>query len=161
MLSHAFKHLYFKLGGEILAKCGHPAKRSDRVSAFGHSQETIIFPESGQAPDFCHRCLEKMAIRCAWCGGTIFIGDPITLYSPSQSDYRPQENSAKHSDNPLQYVGCLGMDCAQSGSDRSGFWVPPGRVHRVMSPLEIAMTTGRAIIVGDLGNMRRGISLLE
>ena len=33
-------------------------------------------------------------------------------------------------------MGCLRWECAQSGGDRAGFWIPPGKVHRVLSPVE-------------------------
>lgn len=155
------RYLYFRFGGRITAECGHPARRRDRVSAFGENRSLTIMPPFGKAPEYCHACLEKMAVCCAWCGQSIFIGDPVTLYSPRDPNYRPKDGSHKHQDNPIQYAGCLRMNCAQSGSDRSGFWVPPGRVHRVPSPLEIAFATGKPVIVGALDDMRRGASLLE
>ena len=44
-----------------------------------------------------------------------------------------------YNENPLQLVGCLRWECASTGADRMGFWVPPGIVHRVPSAIEMCM----------------------
>ncbi|MBU1289698.1 hypothetical protein KKG85_00400, partial [Patescibacteria group bacterium] len=58
---------------KIVAECGHTTKRKDKIVAFGEGTITEITFEDGKTP-YCHQCLEKMAIRCAWCGHVIFIG---------------------------------------------------------------------------------------
>jgi hypothetical protein len=136
---------------KIIANCGHEAKEKDTVTAFGENTETIIPIINGKT-DYCHRCLEKMAIRCAWCGGVIFIGDPITLYTPSDENFKIPEYAVVHKENPLQLVGCLGRNCAETGADRAGFWYPPGSVKCVASPLEMAMQSGKAVAVGNLSD---------
>ncbi|NTW30199.1 MAG: hypothetical protein HGA33_02895 [Candidatus Moranbacteria bacterium] len=97
-----------------------------------------------------------MAIRCAWCGKPIFIGDPVTLYSPNEGFEIP-EYAVRYSEDPLRLVGCLRWDCADSGIDRSGFWMPPGEVMRVMSPIEQVLATGTAAIVSDVNDMSEAI----
>ena len=77
-----------------------------------------------------------MAIQCAWCGGAIFIGNPITLYSPGprlgffssseeteaqrsreRTDYVPPEGAVLFREDPPVYVGCMRMNCADTGAD--------------------------------------------
>ncbi len=119
----------------IMANCGHLTKLIDRVSAFGDETETEIKIFPGEQPAYCHRCLEKMACRCVWCGRTIFIGDPITLYTPN-GDYVRPSYAIVYSENPLQIVGCGRSDCADTGADYAGFWLPPGKVERQSTPIE-------------------------
>lgn len=138
---------------KIQAGCGHETKEKDRVTAFGEGCETQVPVIDGKT-DYCHRCLERMAIKCAWCGKAIFIGDPITLYTPIDKDFKAPEYAVVHCNNPLQLVGCLRWNCAQTGADRAGFWYPPGKVMRVPSPLEMAMQSGDMVIVEDLSNPR-------
>ncbi len=42
--------------------------------------------------------------------------------------------------NPLTLIGCLGWNCADTGADRAGFWLPgedgQGRVKRVQTAYE-------------------------
>jgi hypothetical protein len=107
--------------------------------------------------DYCLDCIGKMAIHCAWCGNPIFIADAVTLYTPNDKNFRIPDQAVVHSRDPLQLVGCLGWNCAMSGADRAGFWVPgdngKGKVHRVPSPLEIALGTGKEVIVSDVTDM--------
>lgn len=92
-----------------------------------------------------------MTIPCAWCGKPIVVGSPITLCSPIKPDYTPPvEGFVTYSEDPLRLVGCLRWDCADSGIYRAGFWVPPGKVDRVLSPLEIAMMVDGVVIVSDI-----------
>jgi len=89
--------------------------------------------------EYCLGCLGKMTILCAWCKEPIFIGEPVTLYTPRDGSV---PNHAKiHDENLLQLVGCLRWNCAESGADRAGFWMPgedgEGKVERVPTPLEI------------------------
>ncbi len=136
---------------KIVTDRGHETLEKDTVTAFGASCKTKIPIVDGKT-DYCHRCLEKMAIRCAWCGGVIFIGDPITLYSPRDRNRKMPDYAVLHNKEHNSYVGCLRWNCAESGADRAGFWYPPGQVMRVPSPLEMAMQNGGMICVSDLSD---------
>ena len=132
--------------------CGHQTKLKDRVSAFGESRGYRLIPHQGKV-EYCHQCLAKMTIRCAWCGKPIFIGSPITLYSPSKpKEFAVPEYAVVYDANRLVLVGCLRWECAETGADRMGFWVPPGVVERVLSPLELCAMTGQVVINNNLGN---------
>jgi len=112
---------------KIVAGCGHETLKKDKVTAFGESCEIEIKFVNGQT-DYCHRCLEKMAIRCAWCGKVIFIGHPITLYFHRDKDREMPDYAVLHNKKYNSYVGCLRRNCAESIIDRAGFWYPPGKV---------------------------------
>ncbi len=119
---------------KVLAKCCNvqiPIK--DKISAFGKEITTEVPVKDGKTL-YCHKCLGKMVIKCAWCGGVIFIGDPITLYSPVKKDFEIPEHAVIYKEKPLQLIGCLRWDCAETGADRMGFWLPPGKVERVRDP---------------------------
>lgn len=136
---------------KFLAKCEHKTYKKDLVSAFGEKCITKV-PVNNKTTPYCHRCLEKMAIRCAWCGEVIFIGDPITLYTPDEN-FKAPEYSVVYKNDPLQLVGCLRWDCAESGADRIGFWLPPGKVEKIMSPIEQCFRSGQSVVVMDLSKM--------
>ena len=131
----------------VIADCGHETKVKDRVTAFGESVIAEL-PIKDEKTPYCHRCIEKMAIRCAWCGHAIFIGDPITLYTPPK-DFKIPEYAVIYKENPLQLIGCLRWNCAQSGADRAGFWLPPGRVQRVQTVYEMCIRNG-IVVIDDL-----------
>ena len=137
---------------KIMAECGHETFKTDWVHAFGKKCKTEIPVENGKT-SYCHKCLSKMAIKCAWCGEVIFIGDPITLYSSVKDNFGIPEHAVVYNKYPLQLVGCLRWDCAETGADRAGFWIPPGKVARVESPFEKCLRTGGIVIVEDLSKM--------
>ncbi len=85
--------------------------------------------------DYCPECEGKMAVPCTWCRKPIRIGDMITLYSPGPTFSAPS-GAVIYSEAPLRLVGCLRWNCADSGADRAGFWVHPGKVHRVPTAYE-------------------------
>ena len=103
-------------------KCGHRTQRTGQVSAFGQTITTKMPTNENGSMDYCLDCIGKMAIRCAWCGDPIFIGNPITLYTP-HGDFQVPEHAIVYNKEPLQLVGCLGWNCAETGADRAGFWV--------------------------------------
>lgn len=116
--------------------CGHKTKLIGKGKVFGQeyiSVRKIPF-------EYCCGCLEKMAIRCAWCGNPILTGDPVTLYTPLK-DFVIPDYAIVYKEDPLQLVGCLGWKCADTGADRTGFWVVPGKVRRVPSPMELVVAT--------------------
>jgi hypothetical protein len=122
------------------AECGHKTKLEGNLTAFGEeSWLGMKIPKGKKHPEYCLGCLEKMTIRCAWCGKAIFIADPITLYTPRDPEFVVPDHAVVYNEKPLQLVGCLRMDCADSGISRAGFWYPPGEVHRVPSPLELML----------------------
>lgn len=132
--------------------CGHMTKIKGKVSAFGETTTITVPVEDGKTL-YCHDCLGKMTIRCAWCENLIFIGFPITLYTPKDpNNFEVPKGAHVHSQNPLTLVGCLSRDCADIGADRAGFWHPPGEVYRMLSPLEIA-AQGNVVITNDLSNI--------
>ncbi|MFH0819492.1 MAG: hypothetical protein V1892_00495 [bacterium] len=158
------KNIFKKIFGpkKIIAQCGHEIKLKDEVSAFGETTITTIKPDEDGKVEYCHRCLEKMAIQCAWCGKSIFIGYPITLYTPKNKDFAIPPHAVIFNKDPLQLVGCLRWDCAQSGVDRAGFWLPPGKVYRVPTPLEIVMSGKKEmLIVSDLSDIKEATKWTE
>ena len=125
--------------------CGHQTQVRGLLRSFDEVRSLRVPLNRGQAA-YCIDCLGKMTIRCAWCGHSIFVGDPITLYAAGEegpgriarSDataYREDEQ-----DEYGRYIGCLRMGCAETSADRSGFWLPPGRVHRVPTAWELSGT---------------------
>ncbi len=134
--------------------CGHLTKRSGKITSHGESYiMTMPLSENGN-PGYCLDCLAKMSIRCAWCENSIHIGDPVTLYISRGSNKVP-EHAVRYDRDERCYVGCLGWGCAETGADRQGFWMPPGKVARIPSPMEMLMSSGsngKAVIVGDLSN---------
>ncbi len=128
----------------ILAKCGHETKIIDTVRAFGEKTKTEVLLVKGET-EYCHKCLEKMAIRCAWCGRAIFIGDFITLYS-SDGTYKLPADAVVY-DKKQQLVGCQRTTCADSGADYGGKWMPPGIVQRRPSAIEIAIANPNDAVI--------------
>jgi hypothetical protein len=47
----------------------------------------------------------------------------------------------------------LRWNCAETGADRAGFWVIPGKVQRCLSPIEEAFATGKTVIISDMGDI--------
>lgn len=134
--------------------CRHRTKKIGKVVAHGESHiMSMPLSENGN-PDYCLDCIAKMSIKCAWCENPIHVGDPVTLYIPNES-FKVPEHAVRHDKDERCLVGCLGWNCADSGADRQGFWIPPGKVARVPSPIEVLMSDGgggRAVIIGDLSN---------
>lgn len=99
-----------------------------------------------------------MAIRCVWCGSVIFIGDPVTLYSCKKGTKLP-DYVICYNKKLNQYVGCLGWNCAETGADVSGFWIPPGKVFRVKNAFEILMENPNkgCIITGNVCDMEESL----
>lgn len=145
-------------------KCGHRTKQNGSVSAFGRTITTEMPKNENGSVDYCLDCIGKMAIRCAWCGEPIFIGDPVTLYSPPMKEFQIPQYAVIYSEVPLRFIGCLGWDCADTGADRSGFWLPDengkGFVYRVPTIYEkIFETKGPSVmIIDDLGDRRETMS---
>ena len=147
---------FFAFHGEkrFLAKCGHLTAHCGRVRAFGCETITTMRPHDGDVFPYCLECVEAMAIPCSWCGRTIFIGDPITLYTTTDRRGR-HEMPLFYREDANAVVGCLRMNCADSGADRAGFWVPnkngKGMVERIPTVFEhIIRSNSEAAIVRDV-----------
>ena len=158
----------------IANACGHQTKKTGEVRANGARYILSLPLWKNGNPDYCIDCIANMSIKCAWCSHPIRVGDPITLYSPgprmdfisseepsevqrvrAQDDFVVPDHAVVYCDDPLMLVGCLRWDCADSGMDRQGFWFAPGKVHRVLSPIEMLLAGGgdsRAVVVGDLSD---------
>ena len=101
------------------------------------------------SPDYCICCLNSMAIRCAWCGESIAIGDPVSLCALVNPLHLMPEYAVGHGEK--QFVGCLRWGCADGAHARSGFWNPPGQVVEVPNPIDLSLRgpTGSVVIISD------------
>lgn len=132
---------------EIMCGCGHNSKLKKKFKIGGEKIKFYIQYEPGRTPSFCLDCVSKMSITCPWCGRPICVGDYVTLYTPSDPNFKIPEGAVVYSENPLQLVGCQRRDCADSGADYCGTWDVPGKVERFPSALERAMMTGEPVIM--------------
>lgn len=147
---------------KVKADCGHTTRLYDKITVYNDKgkQEKIGISITTKKPECCLKCYEtKMVIRCAWCGGSILTGDPITLCAPKKGYIIPQY-AIRYTKNRL--VGCLRMGCGEPGL-RAGFWVTPGKVYRVLSPFEqILSNTGEKVVaVSDIGDIKEAIAIRE
>lgn len=148
ILSYPFRKTY------TANMCGHKTKRFGPVFDGENRSGFVTLPlaENGK-PDHCHKCIDEMAIRCAWCGGSIEVGDPVTLCSPVNEKQEMPEYAVPYGDDGKTFVGCLRWECGEPMC-RSGFWQPPGVVRRVPSPLELCLLgpQGSVVFVQDIGD---------
>lgn len=148
------------------AKCGHLTKKVGDIVAFGETITTELAVNKDGRIELCHNCIAKMAIRCAWCAKSIFIGEPITLLSPMHPElFELPLGGVVYSDNPLlQVVGCLRWECAVSGADRAGFWLPDtngkGHVVRVPTAYEMIMNAKEPsmVVISNTGDMNEAMN---
>ncbi len=145
---------------QVEAKCGHTTRTKVHLKAFG-GECFLELPVKDGKTSYCWDCLEAMTILCAWCGEPIFIGDPITLYSPTDENFEVPDYAVVYNWELRQLVGCLRMNCADSGAGRAGFWVPPGKVFRVVSPAEMCMQGGAGVFVSDVTDIKEALALQE
>ena len=89
------------------------------------------------------------------------MGDPVTLYMPSHPYVWFPPNAAAMSVDRLEMVGCGRADCAHTGADYAGYWIPAlvqkqGRwlagVRRMTSIYESVLANNRAVVVDDLSS---------
>jgi len=129
---------------KIVAGCGHETLKKDKVTAFGVSCEIKIPIVDGKT-NYCHRCLESMAVKCAWCEKVIFVGMPITLYVARENFVLP-DGAVWFNEDQRQPVGC--RRCAEMGpADWMGLWIPPGKVERHLSPTELVIQSNSVVLV--------------
>jgi hypothetical protein len=113
--------------------------------------------------DYCLACIGAMAIRCAWCGKPITIGDRITLYVPDDKFTAPDHAVRGTGNNSDALVGCNRRTCADA-CDICGIWMPPGIVERIVSPVEQCVMacdagTPSAVIVSNVRNYIESTSI--
>ncbi|MBA3551035.1 hypothetical protein H0W32_02410 [Patescibacteria group bacterium] len=154
---------YLIFGRSYECNCGHKAKRKTMLTIDGESGIYTLDKEH----KYCPQCWINAAIKCAWCSNTIIPGDAITLYTPQDKDFKVPEHAVVYKRTPhLQLVGCLGWNCADTGMDRSGFWIMPGKVQRAASPMEM-MISGMSngddgmLIVNNLSNPNEAVLIPE
>jgi hypothetical protein len=132
---------------EIVCGCGHTSKMEKEVHV-GKKKETLkILYRPNRTPPYCLDCVEKMAVICPWCKRPIYIGDYITLYTPTDPNFKIPEGAVVYTKDPLRLVGCQRSDCAETGADYCGIWEAPGKVKRIPSAIERVMMTGRPVVM--------------
>jgi hypothetical protein len=133
--------------------CGHRTKRAGKVTSCGETYILLMPISDNGNPDYCLKCIGKMTIKCAWCEKPIRIGDPVTLYIPTET-FKVPVHAVRYDEYEKALVGCLRIHCADGGVDRQGFWVPPGKVARVPSPIEMLLEKGNGstLIINDLSD---------
>lgn len=137
-------------------RCGHQTYQKGQIVAFGEHTTTEMPLNNQRSVDWCLACIEKMAIPCAWCEKPIFIGDPVTLYSPVDKTFEIPDHAVIYDKERLQLVGCLRWECADTGADRAGFWLPGddgnGHVERVPTAYEILQASGAKspVVIHDI-----------
>lgn len=132
---------------EILCKCGHTSELEKTIMVDGQETTLRIKYKSGKQVPYCLDCIEKMTITCPWCGKSIFVGNYVTLYTPTEPNFEIPKGTVVYRKNPLQLVGCQRPGCAFSGADYCGIWRAPGIVKRIQSTIERELVTGGPVIV--------------
>ncbi len=147
------KLTYYLRPTYLAKKCPHRTKKMGLIKVHGRERIMSLKENDSGGFDYCIACIAKKTIRCAWCGNPIFIGDPVTLYSPKKGVKMP-DHAVRYKDTDC-YVGCLGWDCAETGGDRAGFWAWPGKVYRVPTVEEMIFASfgvKGVICIDDLSN---------
>lgn len=141
----------------IASICGHRTKQFGTVvTPLGEKYEMLLPLSDDGRPEYCLACIGKMAIQCTWCGKSICIGEPVTLYSAKET-FIPPDYAIRYHEDENRFVGCLRWECGD-GMDRQGFWYPPGKVLRTASPIEMILAniaggnTSQALIVDNLSD---------
>lgn len=145
---------------KIIAQCGHETSTQCEVDICGH-KVLLGLHEGTKSPTHCLNCYAKMCIICGWCRLPILIDHPITLYTPRDPNWQLPEGARWYDESKRIVVGCLRWSCADTGADRSGFWVLPGKVQRVVSPFEECMMTHNMVITSDLSDKKEAIKPQE
>lgn len=97
---------------EIVCGCGHISEMKKEIRVRNGKETLRILYKPDRTPPFCLDCVEKMAITCPWCGRPIFIGNYITLYTPTDSNFKIPKGAVVYTKDPLRLVGCQRPDCA-------------------------------------------------
>lgn len=139
-------------GEDHECQCGHKAKWKTYIIA--HKGNEGVYTIDKKKPEYCPECFVRAQISCAWCEKPIMPGEPITLYTPKIGTEIPKHAVIYKKNPEPQLVGCLRWDCAATGADRAGFWVMPGKVRRVLSPIELLIATNNVVITQDLSDTK-------
>ena len=131
----------------LSCECGHKTKLNKIVERDEEKVKLIVKYRPLKPIPYCLDCVEKMTITCPWCGKPIFVGDYVTLYTPTNSNFKIPEGAVVYSENPLRLVGCQRSTCAETGADYCGIWDVPGVVKRFPSAIERVMMTGEPVIM--------------
>lgn len=123
-------------------ECGHSTKIQGQITALGETVQMSL-PVKMNRTGYCHTCLGRMTIQCAWCNAPIFIGDEVSLYIADKEQSLPEgAREYFHEGRVRSFVGCVG--CADLGPfDAQGIWMPPGVVERMPSATEQALVAFR------------------
>lgn len=101
--------------------CGHLTRRYATIAAFDDLAVMRLPTNELGIPLYCGLCITKMSRRCARCGRSIFVGDPVCAFvSHGENLYVTGE---VFSLTPHRYVGCMRGDCAPLKGSRSGVWM--------------------------------------
>lgn len=142
--------------------CNHLTPIKESVTVFGETRKLELIINSDDTTAYCHHCLAKMAIQCAWCGRLIYICDPVTLYHQDKI-HQLSKTTTKINSNIINdvetYTGCLRDDCADSLLDRAGFWYPPGVVEHVISPRNQVGFTLKIITLEDIYDIKKAFEI--
>lgn len=136
--------------------CGHRTKRAGEITSLGERVLMEMPLEENGNPAHCLDCIASMSIRCACCGGSIHIGEPLKLLHIPPTSGDVSEYAVRYHEGDNQFViGCLRWECADTGGDRQGFWEMPGRVCRIPSVFErMIASDGKCgiIVIKDLSD---------
>ena len=139
--------LSFLFHRPLYCKCGYKTKLNKIVERDEERVRLSIRYRPFKPIPYCLDCAEKMTIICPWCGKPIFVGDYVTLYTPTDPNFKIPEGAVVYSENPLRLVGCQRSTCAETGADYCGIWDVPGVVKRFPSAIERVMMTGEPVIM--------------
>lgn len=117
----------------ILARCGHETNLR-KIKQFGKNLwgEAIlqrVVMKNGDIK-YCHKCLKKMAIRCALCEWVITLGDSICLYHPH--DNLMPEGATIYKKKPLQIVTCARVKCGNEFREVNAILLPGDSVCKMV-----------------------------
>jgi len=86
----------------------------------------------GKLTNCCQfQSFENAIIKCAWCGGIIIPGDPITLHFPREGFRNPEYVVIFEE----KLVCCFRKRC-RNGHNIDGYWVNPGNVETAFFTLQ-------------------------
>jgi len=131
----------------VVCECGDHSKLKKKFKIEGEKVTFRIKYEPSKEFPYCLDCVSKMTITCPWCGRPIYVGDYVTLYTPTDPNFKIPEGAVVYSENPLQLVGCQRRDCAETGADYCGIWEIPGKVKRIPSAIERVLMTGEPVVM--------------
>jgi hypothetical protein len=97
------------------ARCGHQTKQRGTIRAFGESFRTTLDLDRGIIA-YCHRCISRMAIKCACCQRPIFLGSPVAEF------FNPTLSARMNGDNRVTAAAGL-VICRRPSCD----WLTVGR----------------------------------